>query len=676
MTVFSSDYENQLFLPFVHYYLDHFGNPWDHFYRNGTHGGDDFPYQPAMLYVVALFCAPLQSLGWENIAARNFLFKLPTLIMDCAIACLLLRIFPGKWRQVLWFYFLSPIVLYACYMHSQLDLIPTACLFASFYFLRTNRWLPAFVLYGLALSTKLHVLVAFPLIAIYLYRKGKRQLVLNFAIVSLAIYVLIVAPYFNSSGFEHMVLANPKQSKVLEVNASIGDLKLSLPILATLIVFGRFALYPKINIDLLDAFLVLVFCALVMFIVPAPGWYVWMVPFISVFLIKHYDRNKHLVGPFLWLNFFYLVFFIFFHRPEYADLVLWDRPVEAKILQDSLRGFVFTLLEVGLLSNIVLCYRAGVRSNSIYKRDSAVVIGIGGDSGAGKSTLLGDIKQLLRTRVVEIEGDGDHKWERGDEHWQQFTHLDPKSNFLHRQADTILQLKRGRVVRRPEYDHHTGQFTSPRRIEPNEFIIMSGLHTFYLPKMRKLIDLKIFMDIEPDLHASWKVARDKEERGYSEKQVLDQIEKRRPDSSKFIAPQKGFADLVIQYFRYNSAPYDAQSQNVASADTVPQNDEGKLSLKVMLSSSISLENLVEALERAEVPVAWDYSEDLSRQEIILYRTVAPELLTSLSNETIPNLMDLIGGEPEWRDGYRGFVQLIVLTALSELMREREDVDAV
>jgi len=92
---------------------------------------------------------------------------------------------------------------------------------------------------------------------------------------------------------------------------------------------------------------------------------------------------------------------------------------------------------------------------------------------------------LLNWRVTE-----DHKWERGDTHWQQFTHLDPKANYIHRQAEQLLALKAGRSVVRMIYDHSTGKFRKSGEIKPSEFIVLDGLHPFYLPKMRKIIDLK------------------------------------------------------------------------------------------------------------------------------------------------------------------------------------------
>lgn len=652
MTLFSSDYENKLFLPFVEHYLNNFDNPWDYFYQTSERG-DEFPYQPLMLYVLSVACFPLKLMSaWQDVLLRNFFFKLPTLLSDVAIMILLLRMFPSKHRHIFWFYFVSPIILYACYLHSQLDLIPTAMLFATFYFLRKSNWLPAFIFYGLALATKLHVLAAFPLIAIFLYRNQKYRQVLNFGVISLATYLLIAAPFFASPGFYHLVLNNPRQSRVFEVFVPIGDLKIYLPILATFLAYGRFALYHKINTDLLDAFIAMVFSAFVLLIVPAAGWYVWMTPFLCLFLIKHYRKNRQLAAPFIWLNFWYVIYFVFFDKPDYVDLVFMDRPIHFKFYSERLQGFVFTLLEVGLLSNILLCYRAGVRSNAIYQRDRAVVIGIAGDSGSGKSTLLGDIKGLLLDRVVEVEGDGDHKWERGDAHWEQLTHLDPKANFLHRQADAILSLKRWKTVKRPEYDHTSGKLTTPKVLLPNDFIIISGLHTLYLPKMRKVIDLKVFMEPERQLQVAWKVERDLAARGYTAEQVTDQIEKRQPDVAKFIAPQKEFADLVIQYFT------DEETK--------------QMGLRMSLSSSVHLEDLVQSLTAASVRFFWDYSNDLSRQEIMLFEPIPSELLKRLVNELIANPEEVLSTRVEWREGYRGFVQLILLVLLAELMKEKED----
>jgi len=663
MCLFSSGFENDLFLPFIKHYLQNFDNPWQFFYQHSV-TADEFPYQPLMLYVLAAACEPLQLLNpwgaWTNRVLCSFFFKLPTLASDIAITWCLLRMFPHRGKQVFWFYFMSPIILYACYLHSQLDLIPTALLFVSAYLLKTKPscFLSGFV-YGLSLATKLHVLSALPIFAIYVYRNRNLKDSLIFLATSLLTYLFWAAPFLTSTGFQHMVLANPKQSRIFEVFAQIGDLRLYIPLFAACILYGRFTMYPKINDDLLDAFLTLIFAVFVMLIVPAPAWYVWIAPFLSLFLIKYQKRNHQLIGLYAWINFFYLCFFVIFHKSDHLDLAFLNTPIVFMNFSSAAQSVVFTLLEVGLFGCIILCYRAGVRSNAIYKHDYAFVIGIGGDSGTGKSTLLQDIKQLLVGRVQELEGDGDHKWVRGHEQWHKHTHLDPKANLLQRQADAILHLKRGRTVQRSDYDHSTGQFSSPKLLHANDFLVLCGLHTFYLPKMRKLIDLKIFMDPAQNVQGVWKLQRDSKERGYHPSQIEEQMERRQSDKQKYILPQREHADLVFHHFsdtRFN--PTDVEE--------VPD-----LKLTVSISSSVSLEGLLQVLQDMDIVRSWDYDSGLSKQYVTLEQPIPIEFLTRLASELITNLEELVESEIRWSAGYRGTMQLIVLLALSDALKDKD-----
>ncbi|MGC5189098.1 hypothetical protein ACPXBB_26235, partial [Escherichia coli] len=80
------------------------------------------PYQSLMLYLLAFSCLPLKILGWSNPFVVSFFIKLPILVSDIAVTYLLTRMFPTKLNQIFWCYYLSPIILYACYLHSQLDL--------------------------------------------------------------------------------------------------------------------------------------------------------------------------------------------------------------------------------------------------------------------------------------------------------------------------------------------------------------------------------------------------------------------------------------------------------------------------------------------------------------------------------------------------------------------------
>jgi len=663
MVVFSSGYQRDLFNPFIEQFLKSFENPWDYFLANSVQR-DWFPYQPIMLYVLTLSCLPLKLIGWNNAFAVNFFMKLPTLCSDIAIAWMLFKMFPSRAPAIFWYYFMSPIVIYACYMHSQLDLIPTAMLFATVYLLQKGKLAGAAIMAGLALATKASIFAAFPLFFAYVWRTKNLYAAIISTLICLLTGLAIIYPHLGSMGFQQLVLHNPKQNTIFDAHLDLGETRIYLAMFAAMIVYGRFILYPKINTDLLDSFLTIVFSVLVLLIVPAPGWYVWMAPFLSLFLIKYGQREKRLIISCSALYLFYLGYFLFCHHFDHVDLTLFGFANPFHTQSEKLSSMMFTALEASLLINIVLFYRTGVKSNSIYKRDRSIVIGIGGDSGSGKSTLMQDLKALLQDKVIELEGDADHKWSRDDEHWQSLTHLDPKANFLHRQAETLLNLKRGKSVARVDYDHETGTFTHARVVHPDDFIIVSGLHTFYIPKSRKIIDLKIFMDPDGPIKHHWKLCRDVSQRSYTPQQVVAQMNRRRNDFDRFISPQRDFADVAISYF--SPEPFDANDQNA-----VP-----KLHLKISLSSSIELEGLVQQLRENGCLQHWDYNEDLTKQDLILSEPVPCELLEKYASEVIPNMDELISARINWVEGYRGFIQLIVLIALSELRQEKDDAHEV
>lgn len=62
--------------------------------------------------------------------------------------------------------------------------------------------------------------------------------------------------------------------------------------------------------------------------------------------------------------------------------------------------------------------------------------------------MIEKIERLFGTGrdILFIEGDGDHKWERGNENWSRYTALDPKANYLYRQANDIHALRLGNHV--------------------------------------------------------------------------------------------------------------------------------------------------------------------------------------------------------------------------------------
>lgn len=654
LALFTSGYKEELFVPFVKYFLENLKNPWEYYYTNQLE--NPFPYPAGMLYILTFFQLLSQLIPIDFV--KNFIFKLPILISDITILIYLRKLFPEKTKEVLLFYFASPIIIYSGYIHSQLDLIPTAILLVSMYYLVKDRTFLAAILFGLAISTKSHVIAILPLLLIFVWKKSNRSL-LYFSVIPL-IYYIISSPFIFSEGFIQYVFKNKEQIQILNTVFPISGINIYLSLFVVLIIYIRFTVYKKINNDLLFSYTGLLFSAFLLFVPPMPGWYIWIVPFLCIYFInafKNYNERVFILDAILSLS--YLIYFIFFHATSYNDIIFIDNVLNFKFVDPKFINVAFTVLSSCLLAVVYYLYKHGVRSNSIYKNKYvAFAIGIGGDSGSGKSTLLQDIKNLFyHKQLLEIEGDGDHKWERGDINWESYTHLNPKANFLHRQSEHLNALKRGEPIERIIYDHSTGKFTSPIVTKPNDFIILSGLHPFYLPKMRKALDLKIYIETEEKLRTHWKVLRDTKKRGYTKEQVIEQINTRKPDAEKFIHPQKKYADLII--LNYTDDQFEI-GESIFSP---------RVLVKFTLDSSVDLEHLAIKLTREQIPFDHDYSEDLQTQYLTLVDDDTGFSVKGWVDKLVPNSEEIISSDASFLQGIRGLVQLIILILISEQMKE-------
>lgn len=174
------------------------------------------------------------------------------------------------------------------------------------------------------------------------------------------------------------------------------------------------------------------------------------------------------------------------------------------------------------------------------------VIAICGDSASGKTTLSELLKKFFASSFV-LEGDRYHKWERGDSKWSNITHLNPEANYLTKMSDDIFDLKIGKAAYQVDYNHKTGEFTEKEKLENSDNIIVCGLHSLYAPN-HEVYNLKVFMDTDIRLRTQWKIDRDTIHRGKTAEQVTEQIESRKIDNEKFIAPQKEQSDLTVQFY--------------------------------------------------------------------------------------------------------------------------------
>jgi len=192
-----------------------------------------------------------------------------------------------------------------------------------------------------------------------------------------------------------------------------------------------------------------------------------------------------------------------------------------------------------------------------------------GDSGSGKTTMAAILDNYLTNSTIH-ECDRYHKWERGNIHWDEFTHLNTSANHISWMINDAMELKAGNNISCRDYDHKTGKFTEDKEIRSCENIILCGLHTFYCPE--EMFVLKIFMDTADDLKTQWKISRDTSKRGHSTKTVKDQI----TDDNAYPIIQEGDQFFVL-YKNGEKIPYNQlQGEGrVSSIFTASQYDKAR-----------------------------------------------------------------------------------------------------
>ncbi|MFZ3069832.1 MAG: uridine kinase [Anaerolineaceae bacterium] len=179
-----------------------------------------------------------------------------------------------------------------------------------------------------------------------------------------------------------------------------------------------------------------------------------------------------------------------------------------------------------------------------------LVIGIAGGSGSGKTTLARAIlDEIGRDRIAFLPHDAYYcdQTELTFEERLKVNYDHPDSLETDLLIEHVKALHRGNTIELPVYDFK--QYTrsaETRRIEPRSIILVEGILLFYESKLRKLFDVKLFMDADPDICFIRRLQRDIRERGRTVDSVIQQyLDTVRPSYIEFVEPSKRFADVII-----------------------------------------------------------------------------------------------------------------------------------
>jgi len=177
-----------------------------------------------------------------------------------------------------------------------------------------------------------------------------------------------------------------------------------------------------------------------------------------------------------------------------------------------------------------------------------IILGVVGDSASGKTTITKGLVEILgKDAVTHIGTDDYHKYDRTERAENGLTPLHPDCNHMDIISQHVHHLRNGEPILKPVYQHHDGTFGRPVHVDPKRFVVIEGLLGYHTKELASTYDVRVYLAPPEELRRDWKIKRDSTKRGYTEQQVLDDLERREPDSAAFIRPQEQMADLVVSF---------------------------------------------------------------------------------------------------------------------------------
>ena len=199
-----------------------------------------------------------------------------------------------------------------------------------------------------------------------------------------------------------------------------------------------------------------------------------------------------------------------------------------------------------------------------------LIIGIAGGTGSGKTTVVKKIVETLPVNTVAVIPQDSYY----NAQWDVPEELRKKTNFDHPDAfewpllaHQIEELRKGNAIEQPTYSYITcTRQQETVHVEPHDVIIVEGIMALYDKKLRELMDLKIFVDAEPDERLLRVIERDIAERGHSLEMLIDKYRNvLKPMHDEFIEPTKQYADIIIHNGGENARAVSMMQMYILSA---------------------------------------------------------------------------------------------------------------
>ena len=195
------------------------------------------------------------------------------------------------------------------------------------------------------------------------------------------------------------------------------------------------------------------------------------------------------------------------------------------------------------------------------ERKPPVVIGVAGGTGSGKTTIAQVILKRVGAHHITLLPQ--------DAYYKDLSDLPPAQralmNFDHPDAlemdlmvEHLKKLRNWEPIEMPVYDFttHTRR-PETRHVEPNPVILVEGILVLADPRLRELMDVKLYVDTDADVRFIRRLKRDIAERGRTMESVIQQyLTTVRHMHLEFVEPTKRYADVIIPEGGFNQVAMD------------------------------------------------------------------------------------------------------------------------
>lgn len=637
---------NIWFLPFIRNSITDLSlDPWTSFVRSG---GDQlsFPYGIVMYFSYKIPAAVGYYLDtlWNSDIFLRLSFGVSSLFFD--LGTLIGIAFISKKysiKTLLLFYWCSPVVIYILYWHGQLDIVPIFLLIICIALMHIEKPIGSGIFMGLAILAKSSMLISLPFLIIY-YLRNKRitnQLPLN--LIPLGFLLLINSfIYFKSYGFNEMVIQSPESSKLLFLDIGYGgELKLFLLPLIFILILYTFWRLERITLDLLCISIGIGFFSILILLPPSPGWFLWIVPFLTLYQIRTEENYSFSSLPFYIFFIAYYILYASGASINYLDIDLNQPNFKYFSFQkDIFKSLIFTGLQTSSLLLSLKMYQFGIWRNNYYA-------GIRGKLAIG---FVGNKNQIIQDIINSLKKILVNEWivNLSTENYRKFNSQDPMNKILKINDQKIFNLINFskdffNIINKRNIENASNNFNdinilNGRYLENNNIVFVSGFNSLDIKRIRDRLNLKISLElINPSQNS----------------RIL--LNQKLKDLS---LPHNNEFDLSIFYAKNNGSKY------ISDKNSYEQ-------LYISMANGFFHEKLVRnliALSSLRVDV--EQSSNLEKVHLVIDGDISSEDILVISKNMIINSEDLIFFGTKWSEGMQGIIELVITIHIADLMHQR------